>query len=145
MPDVAVVPSLSPVEHEERILDPEYVRSQMSGRLASRHFRNHLYILAGTVLPDTGENELTNFVSWAEPWLPGLVVSDLVTRQGEKGRLLDLFCKEHGSHTDRELFGSAMACRSGSSFLRICTVPKITTRSSWMSPIYICMPIFSVA
>lgn len=101
MPDVAVVPSLGPVEHEERILDPEYVRSQMSGRLANRHFRNHLYLLAGTVLPDAGEDELTSFISWAEPWVPGLVVGDLVTRQGDKGRLLDLFCKETGSHTDR--------------------------------------------
>ncbi|MGA9875159.1 MAG: AAA family ATPase [Solirubrobacteraceae bacterium] len=104
MPDVAVVPSLGPVEHEERILDPEYVRSQMSGRLTSRHFRNHLYLLACTFLPDTGEDELATFISWAEPWIPGLVVGDLATRQGDKGRLLDLFCKETGSHTDRELF-----------------------------------------
>jgi energy-coupling factor transporter ATP-binding protein EcfA2 len=104
MPDVAVVPSLSPVEHEERILEPDYVRSQMSGRLASRHFRNHLYILAGTTLTDTGEDELTSFISWAEPWITELVIRDLVTRQGDKGRLLDLFCTEHGSHSDRELF-----------------------------------------
>ena len=104
MPNVAVVPSLSPVEHEERILDPEYVRSQMSGRLASRHFRNHLYLLAGTVAPDGDDDELAGFISWAEPWLPGLRVKDLVTRQGDRGRLLDLFCAEAGSHTDRELF-----------------------------------------
>ncbi len=104
MPDVAVVPSLSPVEHEERILDSDYVRTQMSGRLASRHFRNHLYLLSSTLLTGQSESELGNFVSWAEPWTSELVVEDLVTRQGDKGRLLDLFCREHGSHSERELF-----------------------------------------
>jgi AAA ATPase domain len=45
LPEVAVVPSLTPVEHEERVLESEYVRAQASSRLASRHARNHLYLL----------------------------------------------------------------------------------------------------
>jgi len=38
--DVACVPVLGPVEHEEKLLDPDYVRQSLNTHRASRHFRN---------------------------------------------------------------------------------------------------------
>jgi hypothetical protein len=38
--DVACVPVLGPVEHEEQLLDPDYVRQSLNTHRASRHFRN---------------------------------------------------------------------------------------------------------
>ena len=44
-PRIGLVPVLAPLEHRERILGDEHVRSNRDGRLASRHFRNQLYAL----------------------------------------------------------------------------------------------------
>ncbi len=107
LPDLAVVPSLSPVEHEERILDSDYVRGQASGRLASRHARNHLYLLktaSGVVRESEDREDLDHFLAWAEPWLTEIEVRDLQIRMGDRARMLDLYCRELGSHSDRELF-----------------------------------------
>ncbi len=107
LPDVAVVPSLSPVEHEERILDSDYVRGQASGRLASHHARNHLDLLkvAGELVGgDDDREDLKHFLTWAEPWLSEIKIRDLQIRMGDRARMLDLYCREPGSHSDRELF-----------------------------------------
>ena len=42
-PKIGVVPVLTPFEKEERLLDDDYVERSATTRLASRHFRNHLY------------------------------------------------------------------------------------------------------
>jgi energy-coupling factor transporter ATP-binding protein EcfA2 len=39
--EVAAVPVLGPVEHQEPLLDPTYVRRSMNTHRASRHFRNY--------------------------------------------------------------------------------------------------------
>jgi predicted ATP-dependent endonuclease of OLD family len=104
LPDVAVVPVLNPVEHEELVLEPRYVRSEASGRLASRHFRNHLYLLQLDDGWPRANLNFEEFLAWAEPWMPELTVNDLTLRQSPKGRLIDLFCREPDSRTERELF-----------------------------------------
>ena len=44
MARVSILPQVAPVQREERLLTPEYVRSALSSSLASSHFRNQLYI-----------------------------------------------------------------------------------------------------
>jgi len=41
---VSILPQVAPVQREERLLTPEYVRSALSSSLAPSHFRNQLYI-----------------------------------------------------------------------------------------------------
>jgi AAA domain, putative AbiEii toxin, Type IV TA system len=50
------------------------------------------------------QDDLQRFVAWAEPWMDEIEVRDLQIRTGDKGRMLDLYCREVGSHSDRELF-----------------------------------------
>jgi energy-coupling factor transporter ATP-binding protein EcfA2 len=97
VPTMTVVPGLSPVEREERVLSPDHVRSEMFGRLGSRHFRNQLRLLAE-------EDEFEDFRSWAAEWTPDFAVGDLTIRNAEKGRAVDLYCHEKGTRTERELF-----------------------------------------
>ncbi|MDE2822585.1 MAG: hypothetical protein OXK79_03675 [Chloroflexota bacterium] len=39
---IEVLPQVGPLRLREAVLDRDYVRSNMSGRLAPRHFRNQL-------------------------------------------------------------------------------------------------------
>jgi len=103
-PSVSVLPLLSPVEYQEKVLDDAYVWETRNTRLASRHFRNLLRVM-GERGASTGETtELESFLTWAEPWTPDFTIVDLSFRQGEQGRLLDVFCREAGSRTQKELF-----------------------------------------
>jgi predicted ATPase len=105
LPQLTVLALLSPVEHEERVLSPDHVRANWRGRLASRHFRNQLRLLNGRTEEASGtETQLDSFKSWIEPWTPSLTVRALATRIGESGRMVDLYCQEAGSHSERELF-----------------------------------------
>lgn len=97
VPMMTIVPGLSPVEHEERIRTDDHVKSEMFGRLGSRHFRNQLRLLQA-------EGELNRFRAWAEAWTPDFTVGDLVVRNAVGGRAIDLYCREKGSRTERELF-----------------------------------------
>ncbi len=45
IPQVNILPQISPIEKEETVLGREYVRQNLSTDLASRHFRNQLAIL----------------------------------------------------------------------------------------------------
>ena len=48
---IGLIPTLTPVDHEEKRLSDEHLRSSVDTRLASRHFRNQL-----SLLQDTCEN-----------------------------------------------------------------------------------------
>jgi hypothetical protein len=97
VPTMTVVPGLSPVEHEERVLSAEHVKSEMFGRLGSRHFRNQLRLLEE-------EEAFDAFREWAAPWTPDFTVGDLNLRNTDNGRAVDLYCHEKGTRTERELF-----------------------------------------
>lgn len=104
-PTLAVLPLLSPVEHQERVLDDTYVRENWSGRLASRHFRNQLRLLQTRQSSDDDErSELDDFLEWAEPWTPDFSIHSIDVRTTDRGRVMDVFCLEQGSHTEKELF-----------------------------------------
>jgi hypothetical protein len=88
VPSVGFVPLLTPIEQEERELQAKTVRSNFETRLASRHFRNQLYLLASS--SERGRTELEEFESFAAPWLPELELQALAQRAGGDGMYLDL-------------------------------------------------------
>lgn len=105
LPSIGVVPILSPVEHEEARLSDEHVRANLAGRLASRHARNQLRRLKlQEPSVDGYDDRLAEFLDWARPWTQDFRVGELVERATERGFLLDVFCREAGSHSERELF-----------------------------------------
>jgi hypothetical protein len=105
LPDVGVIPILSPLEHQENRLSDEYVRANASGRLASRHARNQLRMLRDQEPSVEGyDNKLAEFLDWARPWTRDFRVGDLVERTTDDGVVLDVFCREVGAHSERELF-----------------------------------------
>lgn len=103
-PSVTVLPLLSPVDHEEKVLEDTYVRDTRNTRLASRHFRNLLRLMSERRIADSETTELEDFLAWAEHWTPDFSIGDISIRYGDQGRVLDVFCRESGSRTDKELF-----------------------------------------
>jgi energy-coupling factor transporter ATP-binding protein EcfA2 len=102
LPTIGIVPVLSPVDQEETVLSPKYVRENLDGRLASRHFRNQLLLLH-----DLGpEENYEAFLAFAEPWIPELRLDQIQTRMADDGVYLDLFFKERGSRIEKEVFWS---------------------------------------
>jgi hypothetical protein len=97
IPSLGVIPVLTPIDHTERLLNDEYVRRNVTGRLSSRHFRNQLRLMqqAGT---------LDAFLNYADPWLNGMTL-ELPIRQriDADGTALDLFYDEPGSRVPKEL------------------------------------------
>ena len=99
-PRMGIIPILSPIDQREVVLTPKYVRENVDGRLASRHFRNQLWLLREE--EDEGEN-LEAFLTFAEPWLSEIQCRDLDTHRGEKEMELDLYYREPGRRSDKEI------------------------------------------
>ena len=98
-PDIGTIPVLAPVENEEELLTPKYVRENLDGRLASRHFRNQLLLLNETPEGD----DLDSFLDFAARWMPELKVRELGRHMGEKNFILDLYYTETGRRALKEL------------------------------------------
>lgn len=94
-PRLGIIPPLSPVDHSETLLDEQYVRSSVESRVASRHFRNQLYQLAG-------QGDWTDFVEWSAQWISGMELEHPALRYDE-GAHLDVFYREAGSRVPKEL------------------------------------------
>lgn len=45
LPELNILPQISPIQAEEKILDEDYIKSNLSSKLASHHFRNQLQYL----------------------------------------------------------------------------------------------------
>jgi hypothetical protein len=100
-PLIGIVPILSPLDHQEVVLTSKYVRENLDGRLASRHFRNQLLLL--DEVTDDGD-DVNDFIEFAKPWVPELTIRDLRTRQGAREPEIDLFYVEPGSRREKEIF-----------------------------------------
>jgi hypothetical protein len=98
-PDVGVVPVLSPVEDQEELLTPKYVRENLDGRLASRHFRNQLALLQD----ESEADDLNAFLAFATPWIPEVKIRSLDRHRGERNFILDLYYVEPGRRTEKEI------------------------------------------
>jgi energy-coupling factor transporter ATP-binding protein EcfA2 len=96
-PTIGVVPLLGPVEDEENILSKEHVRRNLDGSLASRHFRNQLFVLPGRA---TTTFTWSSYLEMVEEWLPEIQLGDL--QLGLGGRL-DLYYTEGYRTVEKEL------------------------------------------
>lgn len=104
LPSVGVVPVLMPLDHSEELLSEKYVRSNLDGRLASRHFRNQLYLLEQEPSSGTNRNRLWDFKEFASPWIGELELADLQLRRGNGQTSFDLNYQEPGSRIPKEVF-----------------------------------------
>lgn len=93
---LGVVPVLTPVEHSESLLTEKYVNGNVTTRLASRHFRNHLRLMqaAGT---------LDAFLQWATPWLSEFSFDRLSHHLDRDGQILEAYFFEEPSRIPKEL------------------------------------------
>ena len=130
-PTVGSVPVLSPVDHDEEPLSEKHVRANIDGRLASRHFRNQLYLLQNEA--SGSQTQFDNFCGFAEPWLSELTLRSLRLSVAGDHAGLDLFYCERRAMRKRRSSGSATACRSGCSCCSTYTVSARQTSLSWMS------------
>ena len=95
-PLLGVVPILSPVEHAEGLRDDNYVRTSVSTRLSSRHFRNQLRLMRE-------DGIFNDFCEFAAPWLDGFEFDSFGHHYDEPGMMLDVYYKEQGSNVPKEL------------------------------------------
>ena len=92
---IGVIPALTPLESEERLLNDSYVRENVSARLSSRHFRNRLRLL-------DSDGQWDRFIDYAAPWLGGLSLRKPVVQYGDNTSI-DVFFTEPGSNVEKEL------------------------------------------
>jgi len=98
--DIGVIPILSPIDGDEEVLTDKYVRENLDGRLASRHFRNQLWLL----MREPRGADFQAFLDFAAPWVPEIELQGLDRHMGDKNFILDLYYKEAGRRTEKELF-----------------------------------------
>ena len=93
---LGIIPVLGPIEHAEQLLNDDYVKRNVSGRLSSRHFRNQLRLMRAS---DTYED----FADYARPWLDGLGIENFAHHMTKDGQILDVFYRERDSRVPKEL------------------------------------------
>jgi hypothetical protein len=93
-PELGVIPMLTPLEQQEAVLEREYVRRNVDGRLASRHFRNQLLALG----------DMNSFLAFVHSWTPELAFSEPRLSIGPGGQNIDCFYREAGRRAEKELF-----------------------------------------
>lgn len=95
-PLLGVVPILTPIEHTEGLRDDSYVRTSVSTRLSSRHFRNQLRLMREDGLFD-------GFCEYIANWVDGFEFFSFEHHFGDAGMILDTYYKEQGSNVPKEL------------------------------------------
>lgn len=95
VPDIGIVPTLTPLEDREAYIKDETLRRNITGRRSSRYFRNALYRLE----PD----EWIDFTSYVYERTPELTNLTLHRAQGTKDDDFDLFYEEEQTRREREI------------------------------------------
>lgn len=96
---IGVVPQLAPIEHAEELLSHDYLTKTMASRLASRHFRNHLWEMKLEPV-EGGRTAFDDFREFAAEWLPEVELVDVAVRSGGRGAELDVFYREGRSRKE---------------------------------------------
>ena len=96
---IGIVPTLVPIDQREQVRSEDYVRENQLSRLTSRHFRSHLYYMRQQN-PDLFES----FLRFVEDNTPELSAIHLDTDFVGGAIDLDLYFREAGSATERELY-----------------------------------------
>lgn len=100
VPSIGTIPVLTPLEHRERVLSPDYVQTHLSSRLASRHFRNQLQLLEGGE-SETHRDALDEFLDFAKEWLPEIPIERPRRTTDGENAYFDVFYRE--GRTPKEL------------------------------------------
>ena len=95
VPDVAMVPTLTPLDDRETYVGDETLRRHMTGRKASRYFRNALFRL--------DQEEWRDFTSYVYERTPELANLFLRRAEGTQEDDFDLFYSEEGTRHEREI------------------------------------------
>ncbi|SNY03977.1 ATP-dependent nuclease [Paractinoplanes atraurantiacus] len=93
-PAPTIVPVVTPLDPVEDLKNADYIRKLAGSRLASRHFRNHLWLMKKT-------GELQEFLDFAAPWIPEIDVREVVLDAGADR--LGVFYNERRSRIPKEL------------------------------------------
>jgi hypothetical protein len=91
---VTVVPVVAPLDRMEELKDPAYVEARSGTRLASRHFRNHVWLM-------WKQDRWADFKAFCTAWLPEIELLD-VSLNTSANRLA-VFYSEAGSRVPKEL------------------------------------------
>lgn len=86
LPQLSVLPQISPLQKEENILSVDYVKSNISSHLSSNHFRNQLAIFY--------DEYFETFKELAESSWPGLQIIDLEGRKNLPGDPVELLVRD---------------------------------------------------
>lgn len=86
LPRLAILPQITPLERDEKVLVREYVFANLDSHLASRHFRNQLLLLR--------DEHFHNFREMIENSWPGIRVESLEVQIGAQGRILQLMIRD---------------------------------------------------
>jgi len=99
LPRLEILPQVAPVQDKETILEPEYVRRNLSSSLAPAHFRNQLNLLY--------EN-LPKLQSIVENTWPGLRVEELLGAQRPRGTVLELLIRNEDYVSELSTMGHGL-------------------------------------
>lgn len=95
LPNIAIVPTLTPLEHHESLVGDETVRRHLSSRRSSRYFRNALWRL--------NSDEWSDFCSYVYERTPELNNLTLNRSFQSESDAFDLFYEEERSRHEREI------------------------------------------
>ncbi|MDX1874015.1 AAA family ATPase [Mycolicibacterium sp. 120266] len=96
-PSVGVVQTLTPVEHRETVLSEDHIKKSIGTRLASKHFRNQLYLTQAN--DPEGYSQYIEFALQHTPELTGIEVV-----RSKYNADLDLFFTEYKSRVEKEIY-----------------------------------------
>jgi hypothetical protein len=91
---VTIVPVVTPLDRIEELKNPDYVEAHSNSRLASRHFRNHVFLMSKT-------DHWASFREFCKPWLPEIELLDVSL--APLANRLAVFYSEVGSRVPKEL------------------------------------------
>jgi len=96
---IGIVPTLTPIEYEEKLLSEEHIEASLGTRLVSRHFRNQLYYLR--------QHDADSYSEFTDHVLKNTYEIDtvsLVDTYPQGDHMLDLFLREAHTHTEKEIY-----------------------------------------
>jgi hypothetical protein len=91
---ITIIPVVTPLDRIEELKNPAYVELNTSTRLASRHFRNHAWLMRQA-------EKWNSFREFCQSWLPEISLLD-VSLNAAANRLA-IFYSESGSRVPKEL------------------------------------------
>jgi predicted ATPase len=96
---IGMVPTLTPVDHDERRLGEDHVLANVETRLASRHFRNQL-----ATVRSHDQHEFDELIEYLLVNTPELNMLTLASTNRDNGNWLDLYYTDSGSPTEKEIY-----------------------------------------